>query len=252
MPIQAYVDDSGAPPNERCLVLAGYLASTDQWASFSDEWDRALRMRPRLEYFKMADAVKLRKSFDGWTPHLRDERLRMLKRIIQDHVQCFVASVVPFADFNRALTEVPMKLKFRPYAAALMGLMGATRAHIPLMDIHERVDFIFDEQVMEKGIILENWDYATANVEPGEQEFVSKTPAFRNDRDFLPLQAADLCAWLQRNSWEAQNGHAQVYEPPWTNEKPIEGLTFQLNEDDIRNVLRIAYGNARAELDGSI
>ena len=53
--LQAYIDDSGNgdPP---VYVLAGFVASSDEWEIFTDEWQALLDAPPRLEYFKMKEA----------------------------------------------------------------------------------------------------------------------------------------------------------------------------------------------------
>jgi hypothetical protein len=56
MVLQAFVDDSGIgqPP---VYILAGWIADAAKWADFLTEWDRVLRMSPRIRYFKFAEAM---------------------------------------------------------------------------------------------------------------------------------------------------------------------------------------------------
>ena len=53
--LQASIDDSGRG-QKPVFVLAGYVAKSDDWGAFSDEWEIALHERPRIEYFKMREA----------------------------------------------------------------------------------------------------------------------------------------------------------------------------------------------------
>jgi hypothetical protein len=70
MVLQAHVDDSGNEPQSRVFVVAGFLASSVQWAAFSDEWEKTIHRAPKLDYFKNNEAMGLKKQFDkalGWT-----------------------------------------------------------------------------------------------------------------------------------------------------------------------------------------
>src|ERR1039458_8240634 len=126
MVLQAYVDESGSENQHPALIMSGYIAPAEKWAAFSDAWDSALKMKPSLESFKMNDAVRLKNDFWRWDPKIRDERLRLLRRIIQDHALTYVSCVVPFEGFYKALQVLhPYKIKLKPYGVALLFLMGA-------------------------------------------------------------------------------------------------------------------------------
>ena len=54
--LQAYVDGSGTGAKDT-LVLAGYIATVEQWAAFSMDWEQLLRMGPYPKpYFKIVSA----------------------------------------------------------------------------------------------------------------------------------------------------------------------------------------------------
>src|SRR5271165_6315742 len=85
MVLQVAADDSGSEPQQPFFVLAGFCAQASVWADFSDAWDEALKLPPRLESFKMAEANALRGQFDpekGWNEERRDQRLDILVEII--------------------------------------------------------------------------------------------------------------------------------------------------------------------------
>src|SRR5258708_19472489 len=67
---QAYVDDSVGSAGSKALVLAGFVSSAAGWAAFSEEWQAALDLEPKLDYFKMNEANFLIQQFSpdrGWT-----------------------------------------------------------------------------------------------------------------------------------------------------------------------------------------
>ena len=50
--LKAYIDGSGTGAKD-VFVMAGYIATVEQWTAFSTEWDRFLRMGPHpKQYFK--------------------------------------------------------------------------------------------------------------------------------------------------------------------------------------------------------
>src|SRR5262245_17278239 len=86
MPMQAFVDDSGNKGQHKWFVLAGGIASMEEWAAFSDDWQRCLDSAPRIAYFKLNEAKGRRKGeFRNWSAALRDEKVRQLARIIRRH-----------------------------------------------------------------------------------------------------------------------------------------------------------------------
>jgi hypothetical protein len=80
----AYFDDSNmnAPP---VSVLGGWVGRAKDWDAFTDSWAEALWMKPRLRYFKLAEAQNLKGEFGGWSEESRDERIRLLVKIIERH-----------------------------------------------------------------------------------------------------------------------------------------------------------------------
>ena len=86
---QACVDDSGNEPTKPHFILAGFVAPAANWAALTKEWQAALDETPKLDYFKMHEAARLKEQFDpsnGWTEAKRDDRLITFTRIIRKHV----------------------------------------------------------------------------------------------------------------------------------------------------------------------
>ena len=249
MVLQAYIDESGSENTHNALILGGYIATAEKWTAFSDEWGAALRVQPALAAFKMNDAVRLKGEFRFWTEASRDERLRHLRRIIDKHALYYISCVVPFGDFHKAIKVLSYKIKMTPYGAALLLLMGGARRYREMLEINERIDFIFDDQVMEKTRLLENWDEIANEIKGSERDFVSNTPIFRDDEDAMPLQAADMLAWLDRNRWEHRVGTTPLYQPPWgADEDATNGLTFVYDEASLRLTFQRAHEHAIAEI----
>jgi hypothetical protein len=220
---QAVIDDSATQPNPRYFVLAGFVSSAARWAEFSDEWQAALDLEPKLAYFKMNEANLLVGEFArdrGWTEPLRDDRLITLTRIIKKHVLLRLNASIKFVDFEKyiASIEVPERKSVSdyPYIYLFTKLICAMAVRSTLFNINEPCDFIFDDQEGISDEIFRQWpDFKATALRVSKSDFPSflgERPIFRNDKCFNPLQAADLFANQYRNYLELNSG--RIIVPP--------------------------------------
>lgn len=237
--LRAFMDGSGGRNHSGALVLAGYVSTVDKWLAFSKEWQLILEMPLRLRYFKMNEAVNLKSEFADWSESRRDERLRLFYGAIEQHVEFFLICIIPFVEFDKAVGKLP-PFGFHPYYLAWAAIMGQIRKHQASFGITEKIDFVFDEEVMEKSVLLKNWCDMISATPPEESQFVGSTPVFEDDEDFLPIQAADLIAWIQRNRWQASNEGVSLYIPCWAEKRDIPGMIITYDEASIGRVLRPA------------
>jgi hypothetical protein len=98
----------------------------------------------------------------------------------------------------------------------------------------EKLHFIFDER-SEKSVIIARWNEYVGGL-PEAESFFGGPPRFENDREFLPLQAADLWAWWARNMKEdgALARPAFAKDPPWIDMSFDEEALLLLLADAIR------------------
>lgn len=231
MVLQVFADESGTHPGAGALVLAGYLANTSQWAAFSDEWDAVKAMVPKVEDFKMSEFVKLADTT------MRNQRLRMLNSVVKNHVQSFISVVVPHAAVKTVVDLFPTDVrvgmkKITPYKMAWISILRPT-----FLSKGEPIDFIFDEQVMEKTALLEAYEEIIDKAAPEVRKRMGVLPKFERDNDFPPLQAADMLAWLRRNDWEAANEGRERFEHPWPPTENIFGLETIYDEAQLRKII---------------
>jgi hypothetical protein len=75
--------------------------------------------------------------------------------------------------------------------------------------IHSPCDFIFDEHIGFSLEALRSWPQIKSLLENSARSdlgnFVGSPPIFRDEKQFLPLQAADLYAWQVRNHYLANH-----------------------------------------------
>jgi hypothetical protein len=243
--MQAYIDDSGNSTNSPIFVFGGFVAPVENWLAFSDEWKAALQTPPILDYFKMKEAARLKDQFDprkGWTADLRDQRINEFAEIIHKHADLRVSAAIKYNDFKKYIRSIPAVNRGlaadTPYITALSLLMTAVALSRESLNLTDPVDFIFDEQEGIEEELAHFWPGIKAKSEKAINKFVRDSfqhmPLFRNEKDFLPLQAADLYAWQVRRNW---NNNRSLYMPPnhalrklWS----IPGFDRVYNESEIK------------------
>jgi hypothetical protein len=211
---QWFIDDSGSEPQQPIFVLAGFLASVESWSAFSNEWAAALAAPPKLDYFKMSEANSLDGQFSrnrGWHETLRDNRVVTLTRIIRKWAKLRVSASIRHDVFAKYLSSVPAIERNlatdNPYIMLFFQLISVAVLFADKFGVREPCDFIFDRQVGFSEEIPLHWpNYELAyksSLRPDLVKLLGSPPIFRDDIQFLPLQAADLYAWQLRNHYEA-------------------------------------------------
>jgi len=211
--LSAYIDDSGWDGKSPVFVLAGYLSSTEKWSAFSDEW-RAVRdlQEPRpLPYLKMADAYQLKKRtsvFYGWTEDERDARLKKFCPVINRHVEHGIAIVVPIEAHRKYFRGLfaPEALD-RPYFLSFFSLASLIAAVVRKVGYGEKVELIYDTQENEsKSFFMEQFEKFMQAAPPSAAGLFN-IPKWEDDKDVLPLQAADMLAWhIRRYFYDYMGG----------------------------------------------
>lgn len=194
--LQVFVDDS-YDAESRVFVLAGYAASVDQWKAFTAQWDHIL-IGQKLPYFKMSES-------NQWGEERLSSILPYLQNVICDNVQFGVQVVV---DKEMLLSEFDGFLGKKianPYYFSFFRLLTKIlmREDLPGGN-HDKIEFIFDEQIHEKKYIREVWEEFKSILPEQALSRLGGEPIFRSDKDVLPLQAADFRAWQVRNQWASR------------------------------------------------
>jgi hypothetical protein len=223
--LQAYIDDS--TQSGSVMVLAGYMATADQWRAFSERWRQALEMKPRISVFKMRD-IQMKDKVDS-------ERAELHYRIIEEHIGSGFCVAIPLNAFATVSEELHLEKKFRkPFYMAWILLISALRMLHTNYGWQQAVSLTFDEQ-LGQDTVLEAWDILRTKYN-GDTFPIIETPIFRSDDDCPPLQAADLLAWWARKKWTAHNKFGHDSWPfPWVPSPAGPGYAyFEVNEDGIR------------------
>jgi len=249
--LQVFIDDSGRGQGP-AFVLSGYLASPEVWERFSREWHAELATEPSVKYFKMKEAASRTGEFAGHKRELVEFRVSNLVGIIERNGlkgvtvavdrEAFADIVVPYAN---TLPDHPKAIKMfaNPYFLCFYYLIVMLLYAQKNLGAVEPVDFIFDEQGKEGRAIRDYWSVLRAMVPEDDvrDTMMAAEPVFRDDKTFLPLQAADLAAWQIRNLLntvvESQADRIEL-NPIMTRLAAIPHLEYMIDRKRVRSFIQ--------------
>ena len=225
----AYIDDS--MESGEVLVFGGLIATIERWKAFSAAWQRCLDDAP-WDDFKMSKVSRRCKG-------KRLEHAQRHYRAMCEHVQGGLCFVVPIDPLEKSADLYGLKgTPFAdPYYWAPKGVINGLARNQREWGLKEKVDFIFDERPHEeeKDTIRRGWTFYLATV-PDEVRSVSgKPPEFADDKQELPLQAADMWTWWCRKTWLINGGMIprDSYPIPWGKCGDLPQLIVQWTPEDI-------------------
>ncbi|MBN9287006.1 MAG: hypothetical protein BGO43_11520 [Gammaproteobacteria bacterium 39-13] len=220
--LEAYIDDSAL---ENYYVLAGYIASSENWKIIEKNWQTLLDQY-NMTVFKLRNEV---------TSGAKRKRCEKFYRIIEENVICAISVMVSKRDLTEVVNEVippPNVTDWNklnnPYYFALRALVQHVNINLEKLGIDEHVKFIFDYQT-EAIHLKENWKYMYESVTEDLRKLLDREPIFMNDNEKLALQTADMWAGFVRK-WAAQGL-----------DEPVKNLDFRaikFNWDPKKDLLR--------------
>lgn len=197
MVLKAFIDDSGSGGDSPWFVLAGFASTVEKWAQFDVPWLGALYSEPRIEFLKTSEAERLHGQFRGFTAEQRDAKLDALICVIEQCVEWPISVRVRPSDYDNVFKGRIPEIWDDPYYFLYHALVGSTslvdrrygedRPLEFVMDTHQRHAKLEDK--LNTGIRHQSSLGAVSSF--GGISNVT----FRDEKDFLPLQPADLYAW---------------------------------------------------------
>jgi hypothetical protein len=213
--IQAYVDDTGLDGRGPYMIFSALLGIAEDWAGISDAWKAALDEFPRIDYFKMDEAVGFDGEFYRFSESQRDYKLTRLARAVKGHYPIIEHAVI--SDL-KAINEkvVPRSKKpatepyFWPFQLTIQSIGVSILTSNP--DFDEPFEIFFDENVIFGPRAKAWYPIIRAMSEPKLKAILPVEPFFRDDMNTMPLQAADLTAWMTRNDEQGSNDFGWLRE----------------------------------------
>lgn len=177
-------------------------------------------------------------EFDGWDEDARDAKVKVLAAIVKRHVLYKTHLLVSQPDFDTALKPVlPKKLR-NAYVFAFNRMISSTAHYEKYLGRSEPIECIFDKQqkIGKRSAKL----YERVVGLPGfEASHLVRLPVrFEDEKEFLPLQAADLVAWhFRRRYSNPQEPKRPVYEML---SKPLrENFTYKLKLKELTAMSKV-------------
>jgi len=246
---QAYLDDSGRASGPT-YVIAGFLSTAKTWRWVAAKWKELLDITPGLAYFKMKEAMnpgagKLRRGqYYGWPREEIDEVIELFTEMICRALSMRIRITVPNVGYERVFKgKIGRQFDFPYWLAHFSAMMETTRL-LAAHGIKEKVDFIFDTASEEEQFwVLNAWHFWKRNEWFKEREALfGDPPIFRDDKAFLPLQAADLYAWHARKDSVLRSEGREYEHPGWKaiNEKIATVAERDWTEDELKEQLKNA------------
>jgi hypothetical protein len=237
--LQAFVDESGTRNQDACFVMAGFISSAEEWAAFSDEWQACLDATPAIPYFKMRHAAGNPSGvFRNWRRDDVRKKVTGLVGILKRHARTAIHCTMPIALFDEIIgVEMAGFLK-SPYSHTFYAMLAGI-AWEAIDQKAERLELIFDEQDKYAQFIKNAYPLLKSKFDPELVAILPFEPMFRSDLDFLPIQAADMIAWLFRNAW---NGKRTEWEWIATELEPVIPMSQYstiYNSDRLRDIRRM-------------
>jgi len=246
MALEAYIDDSGRGRGGPVFVLAGLIASEDQWGAAAQRWqdilDRPLPSDPsrKLSYFRTTEAMSLDRQFAGWTQPERDSCMLRLATIAQETALFRVRISVPKKDFNAVMRGQLAPGMDTPYIFAFWDVMIRVIGYQSENGLRAPIDFIFDDQQGgDRRLADKSWSWFGLGAPARFRHLIGKKPSFRDDKTCLPLQAADLVAWHARTALSRVRRRGEEYESEvWRVLQAIPPIDNEWTRPRMRQILR--------------
>jgi hypothetical protein len=194
----AYYDDSGSPDDTLAVVVAGFVASDEQWVEFERNWNDTLRQFG-ITLFHMREFAHSLGEFSRFK-HEKEARELFLRKLMADIVLrvCHACGHAVLMNDYRAVNAVYAldgRFGLTPYA-----LCGRTCVRSVSDWAHRRG--VSENQIRH---VFEDGSSGKRTLEHRILRDKDIVPVFKKKHECVPLQAADLLAY------EVLGGNRSIY-----------------------------------------
>jgi hypothetical protein len=191
---RVYLDESAS---ECPYLVSGWMAPPDRWDSLSEDWKKVLNTEPKIDYFRLNDALGLKGPFEGWKESDRDAKIVALARLFpHDTTISGTGCYVHRNDFENKKHLITRRIYKEPYyfcVATTMIFMVHGEYQVVGAD---RIDFVLDKSKAAER--LKQLFYSQIKLlSPRLGECFTL-----DDKRTMPLQAADLSVGVTRQLYE--------------------------------------------------
>lgn len=202
----AYFDASHQDLSNKQTVVAGYIASVEEWAQFEIAWRLALA-KFDVPFFKMSEFIGYRKPFDhpAWRIEaFRAKFLKTLTDIIRDWTSASIACRMKQDLFDTYNKTYKLDERFNIFTFCGRDCAAQARKFIREIPSDVPIAFIFDQGDLKPGL-LTNEMIGSGLPAPSFKRGRPDPDLDKDDPYHVQLQACDLLAWELRrgeNDWD--------------------------------------------------
>ncbi len=191
---RVYLDESAS---ECPFLVSGWMARSDRWDSFSEKWQEILDAEPKIDYFRLNDALGFKGPFNKWKEAERDAKMVALAKLIpHDGTISGTGCYVHRDDFEKKKHRIRRQIYREPYyfcVATTMIFMVKGEYQVVGAD---RIDFILDRSNAAERMTRLFYSQIK-RLSPRLGDCFTQ-----DDKESMPLQAADLSVGMTRQLYE--------------------------------------------------
>ena len=210
----SYADESGTHDATGVLTgaevcgVCGYIATEAQWIDFGKAWDAILGSEGIGEFHtaEFADRINGPKNpawpYFGWSEPRRKAFIEQLISAAREYPWFAVGGIIKVQAYHaivpqriKDIMQHPYQFCFQLFLERLAKFVDHHSGHLQIKD-GEKIDFFFEQQRE-----MEDRAHQTFGVLRNRREIFPRFGALTFvGKEYLPLQAADLLAYVMRQS----------------------------------------------------
>jgi Protein of unknown function (DUF3800) len=244
--IQAVIDESGVKGTDPVFVLAGLISTAEKLADLSTAWSRQLQAEPTIKYLKMYEATRACGEFAGWSEHRIETKLRGLVETVKYHAHRAIHVTIDLEAHERLHKDRPSR---DPYFTGFYAILsGVCYEFLDNFSDEKQIEIILDEnRIFGPRVAL--WypaikDLLATRGDLDQQalaDVLPPQPSFKDDQAFVPLQAADMLAWLFRTAFSGQRTRFEWIATELMPSVPMSEYASVFTEERIKHQIALSY-----------
>jgi len=192
-----YFDESGTHDKSKAVVVAGYIATVDQWAEFEREWWDMLKAE-NISMFHRTDLECFLNEFseqNGWNPTRRERMVKRAQGIIKRRVNAGVSSGVIKRTYDEIITgEARQHYGRHYYTFAVSDCLKQVAEWVKDYRRAELIQYVFECGAEGQAEVNEAFREIYEDTDLRERYHLEGW-SFADKRNVVQLQAADLLAY---------------------------------------------------------
>jgi Protein of unknown function (DUF3800) len=208
--LKAFIDDSGSGGDSPWFVLAGYVGTAEAWDAFDKPWREVLDGPPKLEYFKHSEVYGYDTQWGAISSkQQRQQRLDAFIDVVGKHASRSIYVRLKQKDYDEVIKPYVPPMWQNAYYFLFTGFLSAGTSTEKWSGENRKIEFFFDSnQDVEKPSRKLYSQVCDLPYFAGRVEGIH----YKDEKLFLPLQAADLLAWEVRRRFSVEEPERPQFE----------------------------------------